>query len=722
MPPLLLALVVCGACLGLAALFEGWTGGGARITWEVWRGEEWVPVQWTHERSAELKSGRRALARIAQGWDFDTLGVPETMPRFRATVRTRLTLPSPQHLVARPRGGQVVFLSVDGAPVGARARSRGPELEAGTPQVTFRFEGNLAVEPLSVSLELCAPNASTGCQTLKASDFALPRGKDPTRRRWHWGLALLGALLLASLAGHAARRPSPRRRRALEATALAILVAAGVGLRAVDYDVVPDLRENGDELFATWNGWSLLATGETRGWSLWPGAYGTRVDVEKIGYFGQEWYVIQPYFEHPPLLHLLAGAAAHAGGATHWSHAKLRHTRLVPLALQALTLLLIFGLGRRLDPEGPAPFLATFLYAFLPVVALQGRAIKEEALLVPLVLGTLIAWTGAERRRGAGFWLRLALAAALAGLCTLTKVTGIAMVLALGLLAWRARGVRAATVALGVGFAVSGLLLLYGALIDWDAFVFATGQQGVRGMHFNVFTRFFGDALVNMNLIGRGWVVFLWVAFAASHARAAPGARLVLAAPLVAYLVGIAIGSGDWTYGWYAMPLHALLAIGAGRFLAELWRRPTLLGGALVALLLVFYTLNFVVDPAPLERPSSWVETRFATLLLIATLLAPFAAAEIWPRRARSLGRLGLAAALALFAGLATATVVDYEQGYDRHADFDRRRFFNPTPTRDRVGRGARQVDPPRAAPPPSDAPPAVDTLREDAARDRGGP
>ncbi|MEO0325829.1 MAG: hypothetical protein AAF447_22950, partial [Myxococcota bacterium] len=398
-----MALAVIAACLGAAALFEGWTGRGARITWEVWQGESWVPVQWTHEASAELKSSRRPLSRIAQGWDFERLGVPEEMPRFRATVRTRLELASAQHLVARARGGQVVFTSVDGAPVAARARTRGPELERGTPQVTYRFEGHLARDALTVSLELCAPGATTGCQALRASDFSLPRGKDPTRRAWHWAIALLIALLLGSLAGHAARRPSPRRRRALEATALALIVGAGVGIRAVDYDVVPDLRENGDELFATWNGWSLIAEGETRGWSLWPGAYGTRVDLEKIGYFGQEWYVIQPYFEHPPLLHLLVGAAAHAGGASHWTHAKLKHTRLVPLALQGLTMLLIFGLGRRLDPEGPAPFFATLLYAFLPMIALQGRAIKEEALLVPLVLGTLIAWTGAERRRGSGF-------------------------------------------------------------------------------------------------------------------------------------------------------------------------------------------------------------------------------------------------------------------------------------------------------------------------------
>ena len=712
-----MALVAASSVLGLAAAFEGWTGRGARITWEIWRGESWVPVQWTHERSAEIKSGRRPLARVLQGWDFDALGVPDDLPRVRAIVRTRLALASAQHLVARPRGGEVTFLSVDGAPVGARARTRGPELEAGNPQVSFRFEGNPALDPFSVALELCAPGASTGCSSLRAADFALPQGQDPTRRQWHWGLALLAALLLGSLAGHAARRPSPRQRRSLELSLLALLVAAGVGIRAVDYDVIPDFRENGDELFATWNGWSLLAEGETRGWSLWPGAYGTRVEVEKLGYFGQEWYVIQPYFEHPPLLHLLVGAAAHGGGASHWSHAKLRHTRLVPLALQALSLLLVFALARRLDPEGPAPFFATLLYAFLPVIALQGRAIKEEALLVPLVLATLIAWTGAERRRGRGFWGRLALAAVLAGLCTLTKVTGIALVLALGLLAWRARGFGAAAFALGLGFATSALLLLYGALIDWEAFVFATGQQGVRGMHFNVFTRFFADALVNMNLIGRGWVIFLWVAFAASHARAAPGARLVLAAPLVAYLAGIALGSGDWTYGWYAMPLHALLVVGAGRFLAELWRRPTLLGGALVTFLLVFYTLNFAVDPSTLEQPGSGVKTRLFSLLLLGGLLATFASAEVWPRRARGIGRLGLAAALAAFAGLATVTVTDYARGYDRHADFDRRRFFNPTPTRDRVGRGARRVDPPQ----PVEAPP-VDTLRPAPARDRGAP
>ncbi|MEM1416265.1 MAG: hypothetical protein AAGH15_15260, partial [Myxococcota bacterium] len=605
----MLALTFAGA-----AMTEGWTARGARITWETWLGDDWVPIQWTTETSAEIESSRRPLSRVTQGWSFDRYGVPEDMPRVRAIIETRIEVRQKGHLGLEVEGGDAAWVSLDGQPVTSRERARGPLLEPGERLVKLRFEGTLAAEPLALRLELCPPRSDAGCRDLDEGDFFLPGGRDPSKRVWHWGVALLFGLLLASLAGHAARRPSPRRRRALEATALALIVASGVGLRLVDYDVMPDFRENGDELFATWNGWSILQSGDTRGWSLWPGAYGNRVEVEKLTYFGQEWYVIQPYFEHPPLLHVLVGAAAHAGGAEHWAHAKLKHTRLVPIALQGLSLVLIFLLGRRLDPLGPAPLFASFLYAFLPTAVLQGRAIKEEALLVPLALAALIAWTGAERTAGRGFWAKLTVAAMVAGLCTLTKVTGIALVFAVALLALRARGLGAGLWALTAGLGVSALLMLYGTLIDWGTFVYAQGQQGVRGMHFNVFTRFFADSLINMNLVGRSYVVFLWIAFAASHARASPKTRLVLAAPLVIYLAGIALGSGDWTYGWYAMPLHALLCVGAGRYLAGLWHRPELLGGALVTLLLVFYGISFTLAPEAMQVPGMWVRTRLLAL------------------------------------------------------------------------------------------------------------
>ncbi|MEZ4251491.1 MAG: hypothetical protein R3B99_25035 [Polyangiales bacterium] len=103
-----------------------------------------------------------------------------------------------------------------------------------------------------------------------------------------------------------------RRGRWLGRLALVGLVALGLGVRLYDYDVMPDFRENGDELFATWNGWSLLESGETRGWSLWANVYRSRVEHSRLEYFGMDWNIISPT-SSTRRSHLLVGAAAPRG-------------------------------------------------------------------------------------------------------------------------------------------------------------------------------------------------------------------------------------------------------------------------------------------------------------------------------------------------------------------------------------------------------------------------
>ena len=72
------------------------------------------------------------------------------------------------------------------------------------------------------------------------------------------------------------------------------------------------------------------------------------MEREPYFYFSdQPMQIITPYFEHPPLMHLLVGAAAKLGGAGHWAHARLEDTRLVPIALSMLCGLgLTCALGR----------------------------------------------------------------------------------------------------------------------------------------------------------------------------------------------------------------------------------------------------------------------------------------------------------------------------------------------------------------------------------------
>jgi 4-amino-4-deoxy-L-arabinose transferase-like glycosyltransferase len=666
--------------LGLAAAADVYLRHGWSATW-YWTdadGERHAITRTTEHRVA-FPNVHRPLARYVQGWPFERLPRPEERPDIDAELRARITIPegAPRYLAADALRQARIW--VDGEPAEGRAIEPGPH------RLRVRWQG-VALTHLrrqrrsdSARFELrWGPTERAAApvprEALVPADGTWP----PARVALPW-VAALGALGWALGLFFAVRpaRPSVRGRR-LAVVFTVLVVLLGTGFRLWDYDVMPEFRENADELFATWNGWSLLAEGRTRGWSLWPHAYAGRVSVRQVRFFGEERPVISPYFEHPPLLHVLVGAAAHLGGAEHWLDAKLKHTRLVPIGLMALSLALMVAIGRRLFPRGPAPWLGAGLFAVLPTIVLQSRVIKEESLLVPLSLAAVWFFL---RWRDDGKKLRhLVLAALCAGLATLAKVPAVVWVPALVMLVAAERGeTKRAVLAAAVGLGAASLLLVFGAIVDWDVFLLTQAKQGRRPTHWNLFPRFFDATLINHNIVGRGWVLFSWLGFAASVFSRGWRQTAVLTVPLTAYLIAIAIGSGNWTFGWYILPLYPFLCLGAGDFLARLWARPTFLAGTLFVVLLVMYGLNFLLDPHWAKQPQAWPTLRRTVTLFTALAVAPYALAQVW-RRSRfcvGLARFTTAAGLALVVVVSGWFVGRYDVIFESHADFDRDMYFH---------------------------------------------
>jgi 4-amino-4-deoxy-L-arabinose transferase-like glycosyltransferase len=456
------------------------------------------------------------------------------------------------------------------------------------------------------------------------------------------------------------------------------IVSVSLGLRSFDYELVPDFRDNGDELFAAWNGFSLLDEGKSRGWSLWYARYGDKVQVQPTRWMGtNEFKVITPYFEHPPLLHLLAGAAAKLGGAKHWIETQHRYTRLVPVLLSVLCTWLVIAIGRSLSPKSAGPYLGGLLYAAVPTIALQGRVVKEEALLTFLMLLGCLCFL---RYRQHGLMRDLIFASLAFGLCALTKVTGVVFVPVLVMWLTAERAYREAIIAGAIGLSVSALLLVYGAILDWDNFWFATVYQAVnRPSHFNILLRFFDDALINQTLIGRGWLLFLWLAFVSWVSRQATSTRRVVLIPLIVYLFAIAVPSGNWTFGWYAQPLYPWLCLGAGAFFAEAFERPSLWHGMLIVGVLVMYGVNFTMTPDWAKNSEHWQLLRRSVTVYVALTMAPYALYEAFPKARTTLwlGRITTALALLGFLGLSGYIVTHYDAIRYTHEDFDRMKFFD---------------------------------------------
>ena len=665
-PALAGALAVALVVLGGAWLADGFFQHGVTVQWDAVQGDRTIPVATMVEHRPHFPSDRRVLSRFAQQWNADAHPIPETLFPFEAHLSTVVTPPRPGLLRLSGTGERRVRVG-DGP-----ANAPTAMLDGSPQRVDARWESDLRRDP-ELTWELCAPHEPSLCEPLPRDAFT-PVGANPDRSTL-WLLALAVALGFGLAVALTVVARGSRRRRLASGTVFALILCAGLGLRLYDYAVMPDLRINGDELFATWNGWQLVDDGTTVGWSLWARTYDDRVEHETIQLWGQRWNLIRPYFEHPPLMHAIVGLAAHAGGAEHFTHAKLKHTRLVPIGLSIVALTLLFLVARRLSPTGPAAHLAALLYATMPTIVLQSRAIKEEALLVPLMLGAVLAflhWRESKRLAP------LLVASVLAGLCTVTKVPGFAVVIALGMLVAAEGETKAFWISAAVGIASSALLIVYAAIIDWDVFWFTTSHQARRPMHFNIFSRWFDVTLINHNVIGRGWVLFLWLGSALAYRRMARRDRAAWTVPLIVYLLAIAVGAGSWTFGWYAMPLLPWLCLGAGVFLADLWKRPGLFGGMIVALLLLMYSLNFTFEPATMKDPSEWPMLRALILGVVAVAMAPWALVEVWNRPIfRRVARVAMVAQMLVFVAIAARFVVTYETGFDTYENFDRDVYFD---------------------------------------------
>jgi 4-amino-4-deoxy-L-arabinose transferase-like glycosyltransferase len=666
----LAGVALVATLLGAFALDALYLGRGADVEWQAEVDGEWRTVARTTEHRAQFPNERRALARYVQAWDFVRDGIPAELFEFRANVRTRVEIPPrgrELHVLARPRAD----VRIDGEP-----HRNGARVSAGSHTLEVDWSGDFRDQNVGLVTYTCrgpapAPATSPFCEQVPLRAFTPPS----PRRTTFWILAVLAALGVAFTTWRLWEWEPVRRARWLGRIALVGLVVLGLGVRLFDYDVMPDFRENGDELFATWNGWSLIESGETRGWSLWANIYAGRVHHSRLEYFGMDWNIIEPYFEHPPLVHVLVGIAAHLGGAEHFAHSKLAHTRLVPILLMIPTLLLMFGIGRRVDPRGAGPWLACLLYAVIPTIVLQTRVIKEEALLGPLGLGAIYAvlvWRDSRSTRA------LVAAGLLAGLATWAKVTGFAFVPAVVMLLLADRHYRAATIAGSIGVVVSVGLLGYGALIDWDTFLFAQRHQGTRPLHFNIFTRWFDVTLINHSVIGRGWMLFLWLGTAATHARRKVELSNPVITPLVLYTAAITIGTGNWTFGWYAVPLYPWLCLGAGRFLADLWEKPDLFRGFLACVLLGLYSLNFVIDPVFMKQPPNWPFLRVVIALVVTLLFAPFGLVQaLRSPLTERIARGAVAVLLVGFVVLSARFAFKYETLYETYQNFDRDTYFD---------------------------------------------
>ncbi len=276
----------------------------------------------------------------------------------------------------------------------------------------------------------------------------------------------------------------------------------------------------------------------------------------------------QPYFNKPPLVHLLIALSYHWFGVHEWS------TRLPGAMLSAVSVPLLYGIGREIFIwRGPAIFAAFAYLTLLPVVRYGRLAMLDGAVLCFFLL---MVWCLLRSRRDLRWGLGVGIGL---GLICLTKgILGILLgAIATIFVIWDTPRL------LSSGYLWSGIVLGMAPAIGWYS------AQGLYYGDTFIQSHFFGQSLQRIvqpveDNSGPFWYYFLeivkyswpWVMFWPGGLRLAwknPGmgwAKLILVWT-GGYLLSISIMSTKLP--WYVLPVYPAIALACGAQLFEIWQK-----------------------------------------------------------------------------------------------------------------------------------------------------
>ena len=351
----------------------------------------------------------------------------------------------------------------------------------------------------------------------------------------------------------------PRQRLFIAIAAAAVFLVAAF-LRGRGYSQSPPL--NADEYDWAWSGLSLLQTGVPTGWTAFWDAYGQWRIFE---WEGNQYALVTPYLDHPPLFSLLVGGVAWIAGERVMTDVSLSVIRLVPIALSLVVLVLAYRLAQATVGTWPARF-AILLLVFSPAAITLSRVTESEALLTVWFIAALLAVDRLLKRPTNRYAIAVLVISCIAA--TLTKVPGIAVgIAAAGILFFR-RQPRLAVMPASAGLAGLVLFAVYGSLLDVGSFSQVLAAHSDRHSGFSA-----GYELLRGGLDDWYWGLGI-VGLGVLATRGRVAAQLS-AWPAFVYVVVITLtANADLAgrYDWYRIPIYPLVYVGAGFLIAELGR------------------------------------------------------------------------------------------------------------------------------------------------------
>jgi 4-amino-4-deoxy-L-arabinose transferase-like glycosyltransferase len=375
----------------------------------------------------------------------------------------------------------------------------------------------------------------------------------------------------------------------------AMITLLGAILRIYHYDSLPPDHWTSDEYAFAWSGMSLLQQGVPTSWSWLSPTDNFPTIVWEAS--NMRFRLVTPWFDHPPLFGLIIGLASLLGGAKTFFDCQLSVMRIPALILGILSIFLVYLLALQLCNVSIA-IIASLIYATNPnTVFLSRLTISENLMIVFCLLVVLLYWQYYQTHHRKYLYI----AAALAGLACLAKVTSIYLVLLLAVLLIYEKKWRDALLVSLVGGAFLSLYFLYGAIYDYYFFNKIFQEQALRFTDFD-----FVKYLINPTVFFEdGWLILSWLTLIPFLRKSPnrPQVRL-LALPIIVYaLILVSTGAQSHFFSWYMIPLYPFLFIILGVFLDDFRREPDGLTASVLFLFIGVWCINLNLTAWILSSP-----------------------------------------------------------------------------------------------------------------------
>ncbi|MBK1989937.1 glycosyltransferase family 39 protein [Sphaerospermopsis aphanizomenoides BCCUSP55] len=400
-----------------------------------------------------------------------------------------------------------------------------------------------------------------------------------------------------------------------------IITLLGCAIRIYKYDQIPVHNWTADEYAFAWSGMSLIKNHVPTSWS-WLKAYGYFPQV----YWKEGMYpLVTPWLDHPPLFSLIVGSAAILGGANTFFDCTLTTIRIPSLIFGILSIILFYILSLRLSNTKIA-IISSLIFATNPNTVFLSRLAVSENLILFLSLLTLLCFFKYYQSSNLNY---LYIAAFLAGLASLAKITGFFLVPMLCLLLIYQKKWREILVVFVIGLLLLSVYFIYGMTYNSELFFKVIQSHAQRFDNFLLFK----EIIIKPVFFEDGWLTFSWLILIPALRLSSDNikSRLIYI-PIIIYLfILLFSGSQSHFYAWYLIPLFPFLFLALGKFLDDFIKKTDFLSACLLIIFVGGWSFNYNIQYGLGELFLKAAIIKYLFMVVVCLLIAPFLVHAVIP-------------------------------------------------------------------------------------------